>query len=143
MERGRKPQTVDEYIAVATPQAKEQLERLRFAIQQAAPEAEEGISFEMPVYKQHGVVVYFGGFTKHVSLFPGPAAIAAFQEELTPYKTAGGTIRFPLNERMPITLIKKIVKYCLKANLAKERAKKEAKERAKKRSSGKSNAKSS
>lgn len=110
-----KPKTVDEYIAVAAPQVKEHLERLRIAIMQTAPDAQESISYEMPVYKQNGVVVYFGGFTKHVSLFPGPDAIAAFKEELADYKTSNGTIQFQLNKPIPVALVKKIVKY----NLAK------------------------
>ena len=62
-----KPQTVDEYIALASPNVKEHLARIRIAIQQTAPEAEECIGYEMPAYKQKGIVVYFGGFSKHIS----------------------------------------------------------------------------
>ncbi len=115
-----KPKTVDEYIAVAAPNVKEHLERLRIAVMQAAPEAQEGISYEMPVYKLNGVLVYFGGFTKHVSLFPGPDAILKFKEELSDYKTSNGTIQFPINKKIPVTLVKKIVKFRLKINLAKK-----------------------
>ncbi len=119
-----KPKTVDEYIAAASPNVKEHLERLRMAVLQAAPQAQEGISYEMPVYKLNGVLVYFGGFTKHVSLFPGPDAIAAFKDELTEYKTSNGTIQFPLNKPIPVMLVKKIVKFRLKENLAKVKNKK-------------------
>ncbi len=127
-----KPKTVDEYIALASPAVKEHLMKLRIAVVQAAPEALESISFEMPVYKQEGVVVYIGGFTKHVSLFTGPEAIAAFREELAEYKTAGGTIQFPLSKPVPVTLVKKIVKSRVKENLAKAKAKAKEKEKAKK-----------
>lgn len=116
-----KPQTVDQYIAVAVPDVKEHLERLRTAIRQVAPQAQESISYEMPVYKLDGVLVYFGGFTKHVSLFPGPEAIAAFKEELTGYKTSAGTIQFPINKPVPVMLVKKIVKFRLKQNMAKKK----------------------
>ncbi len=116
-----KPKTVDEYIAVAAPHVKEHLERLRIAIQQVAPDAQEGISYEMPVYKLNGVLVYFGGFTKHVSLFPGPEAIETFKEELTGYKTSAGTIQFPITKPVPVGLVKKIVKFRMKANLAKKK----------------------
>ncbi len=116
-----KPKTVDEYIAVASPDVKEHLKRLRIAIRQVAEQAQEGISYEMPVYKMNGVVVYFGGFTRHVSLFPGPEAITAFKDELTGYKTSGGTIQFPVNKPIPVMLVKKIVRYKLKKNLAKKK----------------------
>ncbi len=118
-----KPQTVDEYIALASPNVKEHLEQLRIAVLQAAPQALEGISYEMPVYKLNGVLVYFGGFTKHVSLFPGPEAIVAFKEELTEYKTSNGTIQFSLNKKIPAMLVKKIVKFRLKENLSKVKSK--------------------
>ncbi len=116
-----KPKTVDEYIALASPGVKEHLEQLRMIILQTAPQAQEGISYEMPVYKINGVLVYFGGFTRHVSLFPGAEAIAAFKEELTGYKTATGTIQFPVNKPIPVMLVRKIVKFRLKQNLAKKK----------------------
>ncbi len=116
-----KPKTVDEYIAVASLNVKEHLERLRIAIPQVAPQAQESISYEMPVYKLNGVLVYFGGFTKHVSLFPGPSAIEAFKDELADYKTSAGTIQFPINKPIPVTLVKKIVKFRLRENLAKKK----------------------
>lgn len=118
-----KPTTVDEYIAAAAPLLKEYLEQLRSAILQAAPQALEVISYEMPAYKQNGIVVYFGGFTKHLSLFPGAEAIEVFKDELADYKTSKGTIRFSLDKPLPIALIKKIVKFRVKENLAKQKQK--------------------
>lgn len=118
-----KPTTVDEYIALAIPKAREHLERLRIAIQQAAPDAIECISYEMPAYKFHGIVVYFGGFSKHVSLFPGSEAIIRFSNELQEYKTSRGTIRFSLDKKIPISLVKKIVKYRVNENLEKMKSK--------------------
>ena len=118
-----KPKTVDEYIAQASPLVKEHLERMRIAILQVALNAQECISYELPAYKQDGIIVYFGGFSKHVSLFPGPHIIEIFKDDLTEYKTSGGTIRFSVDKRLPITLIKKIVKLRLKENLSKTKLK--------------------
>lgn len=119
-----KPKTVDEYIALALPGIKEPLERIRTAILEEAPDALECISYEMPAYKQNGILVYFGGFTKHVSLFPGSEAIAAFELQLVDYKTSKGTIRFPINKELPLALIKEIVRFRIKANEAKKKPKK-------------------
>lgn len=120
---GIKPTNVDEYIALAAPNIKEHLERIRAVIQQTAPDAEEVISYEMPAYKLNGILVYFGGFTKHVSLFPGSGAIEVFKDELTEYKTSKGTIHLPLDKPIPVALIKKIVKFRIKENLAKQKPK--------------------
>ncbi len=120
----QKPQTIEEYIAVANDNVKEHLVKMYEVISSIMPtEALPCISYEMPAYKLNGVVVYFAGFTKHVSLFPGPKAIAFFNEELTDYKTSKGTIQFPVNKKLPVLLIKKIVKYNIKENLAKNKKK--------------------
>ncbi len=123
-----KPTTVDEYIAVAGDNVKEHLIQLRTAILEAAPEAEERISWEMPGYKLYGrVLVYFAGFTKHVSLFPGPEAIEEFKDELLGYKTHKGTIQFSLERKIPVTLVKKIVKFRAKQNRELAKTKKSGK----------------
>ncbi len=115
-----KPKTVDEYIALAKPETKAHLEILRSLIHQVAPDAMEYIGYEMPAYKLNGrVFAYFAGFTKHVSLFPGPNAIEAFKEELATYKTSKGTVQFPINEKLPQVLIKKLLKFNMKENLVK------------------------
>ncbi len=120
-----KPKTVDEYIAIALPETKEHLERMRLVIIETAPDAVEYIGYEMPAYKLYGrVLIYFAGFTKHVSLFPGPEAIEAFKDKLSDYKTSGGTIRFSLDKKIPTALIKQIVKFCMKRNLEKAKDKK-------------------
>ncbi|PXV64064.1 uncharacterized protein YdhG (YjbR/CyaY superfamily) [Dysgonomonas alginatilytica] len=118
-----KPTTVDEYIAAASPSVKEYLVQLRNIIKQTVPQAEESISYEMPAYKLNGILIYFGGFAKHVSLFPGSEAIEVFKDELTDYKTSKGTIRFSPDKPIPITLIKKIIKFREKENLEKNKRK--------------------
>jgi len=113
-----KPQTVDEYISCASPNVKQHLGQLRTAIMEVAPQAQEVISYQMPTYKLNGYLVSFGGFSKHVSLFPGAAAVEAFKEELSDYKTSVGTIQFPVNKPVPIDLVKKILQFKIE-NMAK------------------------
>lgn len=101
------------------------LEKVRASIKSTAPKAEEVISYQMPAYKQDGMLVYFAAFKDHCSLFPASKKVLeVFKEELMPFKTFGGTIQFTLAKPLPVSLIKKIVKYRLKENEEKKTAKK-------------------
>ena len=122
---GAVPKTVDEYLAALPDDARTTLEKVRKTIRAAAPIATEGISYQMPMYKHHGMVVGFAAFKDHCSLFPGSTAVETFKNELKGYQTSKGTIRFPTNKPMPAALLKKIVKSCVVEN--EERAKKKAK----------------
>jgi len=104
--------TVDEYIASFSGQAREELERLRSLIKKLMPHAQEGISYGMPGYKLNKKpVVYFAGWKDHISLYPTPNGMEKFAEELAPYATGKGTAQFSLEEPLPIDLIVKIVEY--------------------------------
>jgi len=84
---------------------------MRAAIRSAVPrEATETISYRIPAFKHHGILVWFAAFSDHCSLFPTAAVIEAFNEELKGFSTSKGTIHFPLNRPLPVALIKKIVK---------------------------------
>lgn len=112
----RKFTTVDEFIEASTYDVEPRLVHMRRVIQAALPDAEETISYNIPAYKQHGVVVVqFSGYTEHTSLnfFPTAGAFAAFNEELAPYKTSKSAIRFPLDEPLPSELIGQIAKFRL------------------------------
>jgi uncharacterized protein YdhG (YjbR/CyaY superfamily) len=122
---GAVPKTVDEYLAALPDDARTTLEKVRKTIRAAAPIATEVISYQMPMYKHHGMVVGFAAFKDHCSLFPGSTAVETFKNELKGYQTSKGTIRFPTNKPMPAALLKKIVKSCVVEN--EERAKKKAK----------------
>lgn len=108
--------TVDEYIEAATPHTKKYLKQLRKIIKQTAPQSEEVISYQMPTYKQNGILIHFGGFTKHVSLFPGVEAIEFFKDKLIEYKTSKGTIQFSIDKPLPTRLIEEIVKFKINKN---------------------------
>jgi uncharacterized protein YdhG (YjbR/CyaY superfamily) len=115
---------VDEYLAGVPEKARATLEKLRQTIKAAAPMASEGISYQMPMYKQHGMVVGFAAFKNHCSIFPGAAVIDAYKKELKPYDTSKGTIRFPVDKPLPATLVKKLVRARIKENEARANRKK-------------------
>lgn len=104
---------VDEYIAAQPEAGQGILRAVRSAIRKALPKAEEVISYKMPAYKLKGaVVLYFAGWKQHYSLYPaGDRLVAAFKDELTPYKISKGTIRFPLGKPVPVKLIERIAKF--------------------------------
>jgi uncharacterized protein YdhG (YjbR/CyaY superfamily) len=103
--------TVDEYLAGVPEPARSTLSEIRATIRSTVPpEATEGISYGIPVFKHEGVVVWFAAFSDHCSLFPGASVIAAFKNELKNYKTSKGTIQFPVDKPLPANLLKKLVK---------------------------------
>jgi len=109
---------IDEYLAAVPGAARAVLQRLRRTIKAAAPFAEEGISYAMPVFKYHGPLVFFGAFENHCSLFvPDKAMVASLRSELKGYHTSGATIRFSTDHPLPASLVRKIVRARVKANL--------------------------
>jgi uncharacterized protein YdhG (YjbR/CyaY superfamily) len=118
-------QTVDEYLSALPKEVRDALEELRAAIRQAAPQAEEVISYNMPAFKSDGMLVWYSAFKKHVGFYPKPTAIVAFREELAGYKTSKGAIQFPLEKGIPTNLVKKIIKFRLKENKQKQKGKKQ------------------
>ncbi len=111
--------TVDEHIAGFPKEVRKKLERLRNLIKQTAPNADEVINYGIPTYKLNGNLVHFAAFKKHIGFYPTPSGIAAFKDELMEYKQAKGSVQFPLDKPIPYELIKKIVIFRLKENLAK------------------------
>ncbi len=116
---------VDDYIAAFEPLVKERLEQIRQAIKKAAPVAEETISYMMPAYKLHGMLVYFAGYKNHIGFYATPTGHDAFKEELSVYKEGKGSVQFPHNKPLPLGLVGKIVKFRVKQNMEKVKAKKQ------------------
>lgn len=108
--------SVDEYISAADPKAKKALKDIRNTIKSAAPKAEEVISYQIPGYKYHGMLAFFAAWKDHISFYPAPWGAEALKKEMSAYKGSKGTIKFPLDKPMPLTLIKKMVKYRIKQN---------------------------
>lgn len=112
----KKFESVDEYLSALPQQAAESAASLRQIIRQAAPEAEEVISYNMPAFRWNGILVWYAAFRNHIGLYPKASAIAIFQSELAPFKTSKGAIQFPLDRPIPAALVKKIVKFRIKEN---------------------------
>ncbi len=118
------PENVNEYIAAFDPAIRERLQQMRQVIKKAAPAAEELISYQMPAYKYHGVLVYFAGYKNHTGFYATPTGHDAFSKELAVYKEGKGSVQFPHNQPLPLALISSIVKFRMKENLEREKAKK-------------------
>ncbi len=113
--------SIDSYIASFPETIQHLLRQMRATIKKAAPKAEEKISYAMPTFFLNGNLVHFAGYKTHIGFYPAPSGIAAFKKELTVYKNAKGSVQFPLDEPLPLTLITKIVKYRVKENLEKKK----------------------
>jgi len=105
---------IDSYIKSFPKDVQVPLAQMRATIKKAAPKADETIRYGIPTFRfQNKNLVHFGGFKTHIGFFPSPAGIAAFKKELLPYKLSKGTIQFPLDKKLPLTLVTKIVKFRL------------------------------
>lgn len=109
--------SVDEYLAAFTGNVREMLDTLRRTIKEAAPAAEEKISYQIPTFWLRGNLVHFAAFTRHVGFYPGPSAIVAFQDELAPYDTSKGAVKFPLDRPVPVELVRRMVQFRAGENL--------------------------
>ena len=109
-----KPKTIEEYIYSAPAEVQERLWMLHECIRTAAPGATEALKWSMPAYSYQKILVTFAVFKKHIGFYPMPSAIKAFTKELTKYKTAEGSVQFPHDKPLPLTLINKIVRFRVK-----------------------------
>ena len=117
------PTSVEDYLAALPAEQRAALEKLRKTIRSAAPEATETISYQMPTFKDRGrVLVHYAAFKDHCSLFPASIGVMeALGEELKPYFSGKGTLRFTADKPLPAALVKKIVKARLEENAARGR----------------------
>jgi uncharacterized protein YdhG (YjbR/CyaY superfamily) len=110
--------TIDEYIRTFPKSIQDILQELRRTIRKAAPEAEEAISYQIPTFKLNGNLVHFAAFKNHIGFFPTSSGIRAFKKELSGYELSKGTVRFPMDKPLPLSLVSRIVKFRVKENLA-------------------------
>jgi uncharacterized protein YdhG (YjbR/CyaY superfamily) len=113
-----KPTTIAEYIDAAPAEVQERLWQLHNCIKKAAPGAKEELKWNMPGYSYQKILVTFAVFKKHIGFYPMESAIKAFAKDLEKYKTASGSVQFPLDAKLPLTLIKKIVLFRVKESKA-------------------------
>jgi uncharacterized protein YdhG (YjbR/CyaY superfamily) len=117
----KKPENIDAYIASFPADIQVLLQQMRSAIKQAAPGAEEVISYSMPAFRLNGMLVWFAAHTTHIGLYPSGSGIGEFAVQLKGYKVSKGTIQFPLDKPLPVELIGKIVQFRVEENLRKGR----------------------
>jgi uncharacterized protein YdhG (YjbR/CyaY superfamily) len=114
---------IDEYLAGVPENQRAALEKLRKTIKAAAPRATEAISYRIPTFKHQGHLVAFAAFKNHCSFFVmSPSVIKAHKDDLKPYQTAPGTVRFPVDKPLPVALVRKLVKARIEENEGKNRA---------------------
>ncbi len=108
--------TIDDYILQFPEDIQSILTQIRQVIKEAAPEAEEKISYQMPTFYLYGNLVHFAAYKNHIGFYPAPSGIEAFKEELAIYKGGKGSIQFPIAKPMPFVLIRKIVAFRVEEN---------------------------
>jgi uncharacterized protein YdhG (YjbR/CyaY superfamily) len=114
----RTAKSIDDYVDAFPSATRALLEQLRQTIRKAAPKAEETISYGIPTFKQGGNLVHFAGYSHHIGFYPGAAGISEFKKELAGYKGAKGSVQFPLDRPLPLSLVTRIVKFRVKQNSA-------------------------
>ena len=108
---------IDEYIASFPKDVQERLEKIRATIRKAAPpQTEEAIRYGIPTFRWNGNLIHFAAFTHHIGLYPAPRGAAGFRKELAAYDGGKGTVRFRLDRPIPFGLIRRIVKFRVRAN---------------------------
>ncbi len=119
-----KPQSIENYLQQFPEEIRSMLQTLHMTIKKEIPEAEEIISYNMPAFRLYENIVYYAAFKNHIGLYPTSSPIAAFKEDLKPFKTSKGAIQFPLDKPLPLDLIRKIVTFRLQEVLNKGMSKK-------------------
>lgn len=117
------PKNIDEYISGFPDEIRVLLEEVRKTIRDAAPEATETISYQMPTFRLNGNLVHFAAFKNHIGLYPAPTGIEEFGKELSVYKSGKGSVQFPLTDPLPLDLIARIVRFRVGENLKKRKLK--------------------
>ena len=123
----RAPATIDEYIAGFPPDVQTRLRKVRQTVRRAAPDADEVISYRMPAFKQHGILVYFAAFKHHIGLYPPVRGDSRLERAVAPYAGEKGNLRFSFTQPIPFGLISRIVALRLKQNLARPSSRTRAK----------------
>lgn len=110
-------QSIDEYIVACPPDSQAYLREIRKLVRALVPDAKERISYQIAAFERNGKnIIHFAGWKKHVSLYPVPAGSEAFERQIAKYVDGKGTLKFPLNEPLPLKLIEKVIKLHVEAN---------------------------
>jgi uncharacterized protein YdhG (YjbR/CyaY superfamily) len=126
MAKASKPTDIDDYISKFPADVQVILEKVRETIRQAAPEATETISYMMPAFRQHGILVYFAAWEKHIGMYPPISGNKTVEKAIARYAGPKGNLQFPLDEPIPYDLMERIVKLRVKQDSEKAAAKRKA-----------------
>jgi uncharacterized protein YdhG (YjbR/CyaY superfamily) len=127
MAKTQKPQDIDSYISKFPTDVQVILEKVRETIRHAAPEAKETISYMMPAFKQHGILVYFAAWEKHIGMYPPISGNKTLEIAIARYAGPKGNLQFPFDEPIPYDLIERLVKLRVKQDFAKAAKKRKKK----------------
>jgi len=116
-------ESIDEYIAAFPKDVQKILQGLRAVIKETAPQAVEKISYQMPTFYLNGNLIHFAAYKNHIGIYPAPRAIEVFKEELSNYEGSKGTIKFPIDDPIPMDLVRRIVQFRVTENLKKAQEK--------------------
>ena len=117
------PKSFADYLERFPKDVQQRLQKMRLTVKKAAPQAKEKMSYGIPAFSLHGMLVWFAAFKNHIGFYPRTSAIAAFKKELSAYKGAKGSVQFPLDKLLPFPLISRMVKFRVKENLSKAKQK--------------------
>lgn len=116
----RKPETINEYINCAPEKAQTSLLEMLACLREAAPEAGESIKWGIPALSYHRILFTFAAFKHHISLYPTPSAIKAFEKGLSEFETTKSTVKFPIGQFLPLPLIRKIAAFRVRESVEKD-----------------------
>lgn len=116
-----KPENIDEYIQAAPAETRKKLYEMLACIRAAAPGAKESLKWGMPAFSYQRILVTFAVFKNHIGFYPTPSAVKAFEKNLSKYATAKGSIQFPLDKPLPLSLITKITEFRVKESIEKDK----------------------
>ena len=115
------PASIDSHIASLPVNVQKMVESIRDLVHTSVPEAQECIKYGIPTFTLYGKnLVHFAGYATHIGFYPAPSGIDAFKEELAPYFSGKGTLRFSLDKPLPLDLIRRIVLFRVSENLKKK-----------------------
>jgi uncharacterized protein YdhG (YjbR/CyaY superfamily) len=112
--------TISEYIAQAPKESRKKLREMQACLRKAAPGAQESIKWSVPAFSYKRILFTFAAFKHHIGFYPTPNAVKAFKKELSQFKTAKGSIQFPYDKPLPVSLIKKIAAFRVKESKEKD-----------------------
>ncbi len=116
-----KPATVAEYIDAAPKEAQKKLREMLMCIRESAPGATEGLKWGMPAFSYKRILVTFAGYKHHIGFYPTPSAVKAFSKDLAKFKTAAASVQFPLEDPLPLDLVRRITEFRVRETLKEDK----------------------